>query len=56
MSVLIFLVTLTGAIVALAAHQQHLEAKRLHHDRIDLLSNRHISIDQVLEEIMNKDI
>jgi len=56
MSILIFLVTLTGAIVALVAHQHYLEAKQLHHDRIDLLSNRHISIDQVLAEIMDKDI
>lgn len=56
MHFLIFLGILTAVIIALVAHQHHLEAKQLHHDRIDLLSNRHISIDQVLEEIMGKKI
>lgn len=56
MPILIFLLSCTGTIIALIAHQNYLEAKQRHHDRIDLLSNRHISVDQMLEEIMNKDI
>lgn len=53
---LIFFVSCTSTVAALVIHQNYLEAKQLHHDRVNMLSNRHISIDQVLEEIMEKDI
>lgn len=52
----IFLIACTAVFVGLIIHQNLQEAKQLHHDRIDLLSNHHISIDQVLQEIMDKDI
>jgi hypothetical protein len=56
MHLFIFLVACAGVVAALIAYQNYLEAKQLHNDRIDLLSNRHISIDQVLAEIMDKEL
>ena len=56
MYILIFIASCSGTILALVAHQSYLERKQIHNDRIDLLSNRHISIDQVLEEIMDKEL
>lgn len=51
----VFFIACAGVFVGLIIRQNHREAKQLHHDRVDLLSNHHISIDQVLEEIMKKD-
>lgn len=55
MHLLIFLgICTTAIIVAASLEENRKNAQQLHHDRIDKLCDRHISVDQVLAEIMDK--
>lgn len=55
MHLLIFLsICCTAVVISAIIEESGAKAKQKHDARIDLLSNRHISIDQVLAEIMDK--
>lgn len=55
MHLLIFFGICATAFIVSAIYEENIvRAKQLHHNRIDKLLNRHISVDQVLTEIMEK--